>query len=72
GMTPAVALTAYVRPEDEQLAIAAGYHRHVRKPVIVAELIATLAEVAAAPAVTGARPSSPPASSNLSAAPGQR
>jgi CheY-like chemotaxis protein len=47
GLTPAVALTAYVREDDEQAAIAAGYHRHIRKPVIAAELIATIAELAA-------------------------
>jgi CheY-like chemotaxis protein len=55
GMTPAVALTAYVREEDEQAALSAGYHRHIRKPVIISELIATIAELAAAatPATSG-------------------
>jgi CheY-like chemotaxis protein len=48
GRTPAVALTAYVRAQDEIAALRAGYHRHIRKPVVVAELISTVAELAAA------------------------
>lgn len=52
GRTPAVALTAYVREEDAQAALAAGYHRHLRKPVVVSELIAAVAELAAAVAPT--------------------
>ncbi len=47
GETPAVALTAYVRGQDARAALNAGYHRHVRKPVVVDEFIATLAELAA-------------------------
>jgi CheY-like chemotaxis protein len=72
GMTPAVALTAYVRPEDEQLAITAGYDRHVRKPVIVAELITTLAEIAPLPAVPADQPSSLEPASESSAEPGHQ
>jgi signal transduction histidine kinase len=49
GHTPAVALTAYVRNEDVAAALAAGYQRHVKKPVIVSELIGAVAELAAAP-----------------------
>ncbi|HEX8789874.1 MAG TPA: ATP-binding protein [Polyangiaceae bacterium] len=33
GRTPAVALTAYARAEDEQRAFAAGFQKHVTKPV---------------------------------------
>ena len=47
GLTPAVALTAYVRIEDQHAAIAAGYQRHIKKPVVVAELIAVVVELAA-------------------------
>ena len=47
GDTPAVALTAYVRRKDENAALSAGYHRHVRKPVDVSELITAVAELAA-------------------------
>jgi signal transduction histidine kinase len=47
GLTPAVALTAYVRIEDQHAAIAAGYQRHIKKPVVVSELIAIVAELAA-------------------------
>jgi signal transduction histidine kinase len=51
GETPAVALTAYVREEDAGSALEAGYHRHLRKPVVVAEVIAAVAALAGAPAV---------------------
>jgi CheY-like chemotaxis protein len=47
GLTPAVALTAYVRIEDQTAALAAGYHRHLKKPVDISELIAVVAELAA-------------------------
>ncbi len=47
GQTPAVALTAYVRREDQDAALAAGFHRHIKKPVIVAELINVVAELVA-------------------------
>jgi signal transduction histidine kinase len=43
GATPAVALTAYVRQEDEAAALAAGYHRHIRKPVAISELLDAVA-----------------------------
>jgi signal transduction histidine kinase len=46
GNTPAVALTAYVRAQDANAALAAGYQRHVRKPVVVSELITAVAELA--------------------------
>ena len=46
GNTPAVALTAYVHRMDETAALSAGYHRHVRKPVDVSELITAVAELA--------------------------
>ena len=48
GLTPAVALTAYVRDEDAAAALSAGYHRHLGKPVQVHQLIATVAELAEA------------------------
>ena len=48
GLTPAVALTAYVRAEDVAAALAAGYQRHLRKPIVVSELIGTVAELAPA------------------------
>jgi signal transduction histidine kinase len=47
GDTPALALTAYVSRQDENAALSAGYHRHVRKPVDVSELITAVAELAA-------------------------
>ena len=49
GRTPAVALTAYVRVEDQRAALEAGYDRHIRKPVDVEELVTTVAELAQVP-----------------------
>jgi CheY-like chemotaxis protein len=46
GGTPAVALTAYARPEDRVTAILAGFQHHLTKPVQTAELIAILASMA--------------------------
>ncbi len=46
GGTPAVALTAYARPEDRVTAILAGFQHHLTKPVQAAELIAILASLA--------------------------
>jgi signal transduction histidine kinase len=46
GAVPAVALTAYVRAEDHDAALAAGYQRHIRKPVVISELVGAVAELA--------------------------
>jgi CheY-like chemotaxis protein len=43
GRTPAVALTAYARPDDARRALAAGYQRHLTKPVDPAQLVAAIA-----------------------------
>jgi CheY-like chemotaxis protein len=45
GRIPAVALTAFARPEDRMRALRAGYLVHVPKPVEPAELVATVASV---------------------------
>jgi signal transduction histidine kinase/CheY-like chemotaxis protein len=42
---PAVALTAYVRPQDRDAALAAGFDAHVPKPVEVEELHRVVAEL---------------------------
>jgi signal transduction histidine kinase/ActR/RegA family two-component response regulator len=42
----AIALTAYARKEDERLAVAAGYDRHVAKPVEPALLLEVVADIA--------------------------
>jgi signal transduction histidine kinase/two-component SAPR family response regulator len=39
GDTPAIALTAYARAEDEARALAAGYQQHLAKPVDAGELL---------------------------------
>src|SRR5205085_2804726 len=45
--TPALALTAYARPEDRARAHAAGYETHLAKPIEPATLINCLANLAA-------------------------
>jgi signal transduction histidine kinase len=50
GRTPAVALTAYVRLQDEAAALRAGYDRHIRKPVVITELLGAVADLASAAA----------------------
>jgi signal transduction histidine kinase len=45
GHTPAIALTAYVRSEDTERTIAAGYQAHVPKPVDTDRLVSLLALV---------------------------
>jgi PAS domain S-box-containing protein len=46
GALPAIALTAFARPEDRVRALRAGFSVHVSKPVESAELIATVAALA--------------------------
>jgi len=46
GRLPAVALTAYARDLDRQQAIAAGFEKHLPKPVEPAELVAVVANLA--------------------------
>jgi hypothetical protein len=46
GHIPAIALTAYARAEDRARAIAAGYQKHVAKPVEPSQLAAIVADVA--------------------------
>jgi signal transduction histidine kinase/CheY-like chemotaxis protein len=41
----AVSVTAYSRPEDEARALAAGFHRHVHKPIDPAVLVEVVASV---------------------------
>jgi CheY-like chemotaxis protein len=43
---PAIALTAYARPEDRARALHAGYQAHVPKPVEPGELLVTIASFA--------------------------
>jgi CheY-like chemotaxis protein/two-component sensor histidine kinase len=48
GRTPAIALTAYARPEDRTRALARGFNHHVAKPVDPAELLVVIANLAEA------------------------
>jgi CheY-like chemotaxis protein/anti-sigma regulatory factor (Ser/Thr protein kinase) len=45
GKVPAVALTAYARPEDRMRALRAGYQMHVSKPIELTELVAIVASL---------------------------
>jgi PAS domain S-box-containing protein len=46
GGVPAIAMTAYARPEDRDRALAAGFQEHVPKPVDPADLVTVLARLA--------------------------
>lgn len=46
GTMPALAVTAFARPDDRRRALRAGYQAHVAKPVQPVELIATVASFA--------------------------
>jgi PAS domain S-box-containing protein len=43
GPLPAIAITAYARPEDRQRSLLAGFHMHLSKPIEASELIASIA-----------------------------
>jgi len=45
GLVPAIALTAYARPEDRKRALAAGYQAHLGKPIDPQELKMVIAGV---------------------------
>jgi PAS domain S-box-containing protein len=60
GAMPAVALTAFTRPEDRSRALACGFAAHVPKPVEPAELIATVASIAGREVNLKARKTGPP------------
>lgn len=45
GRTPAIALTAHARFEDSRRAFAAGFQRHLSKPVDVDHLVTTVANL---------------------------
>jgi CheY-like chemotaxis protein len=44
---PAIALTSLTREQDRRDAIAAGFHRHLSKPVDLVALVHTVAELVA-------------------------
>ncbi len=46
GQIPAVALTAYAREQDRTESLAAGFQRHIAKPVQPEELVSIIAELA--------------------------
>jgi signal transduction histidine kinase len=46
GMVPAVALTAYARPEDAERSLSSGFQIHLAKPVDVDYLVSAVASLA--------------------------
>ena len=44
---PAIAITAYARPEDRQRALLAGYQTHFAKPLEARELVTAVANLCA-------------------------
>lgn len=42
GQMPAIALTAYARPDDQQKALDSGYQKHLTKPLDVEKLVQTI------------------------------
>jgi len=52
---PAVALTAYARPEDAEQARAAGFEAHLPKPVDAGNLVGTVARLHRGPVATAPR-----------------
>jgi PAS domain S-box-containing protein len=48
GQIPAIALTAFNRPEDRQSAFEAGFQKHLGKPVEMEDLISAIIETAGA------------------------
>jgi CheY-like chemotaxis protein len=49
GETPALALTAYARSEDERRAEAEGFQMHLSKPVDPSHLVACVVKLARGP-----------------------
>jgi PAS domain S-box-containing protein len=47
GLVPAIALTAYARPEDRMRALSSGFQIHLAKPVQSVELVAAVAALTA-------------------------
>ncbi len=49
--TPAIALTAFARPEDRERLLAAGFQGHVAKPVEPADLVEAVARLGGVPPI---------------------
>lgn len=45
GTVPAIAVTAYARPEDRTSALRAGYQAHIAKPIEPSELVSAIARL---------------------------
>ena len=47
GRTPAIALTAFARPEDREMALRSGFQRHLGKPIDALAVAAACADLLA-------------------------
>jgi CheY-like chemotaxis protein len=45
GFTPAVAVTGFASPEDEQMAISSGFNAYLSKPVDPSDVVHTLVDI---------------------------
>jgi signal transduction histidine kinase/ActR/RegA family two-component response regulator len=54
---PAIAVTAFARPEDRHRLLAAGFQAHLTKPYQVAQLVSIVRNVARHPALPAPKPS---------------
>jgi signal transduction histidine kinase len=52
GKTPAIALTAYTRPEDRERVLKAGFQAHLPKPIDTDRLVSVVASLVSAPLVS--------------------
>jgi len=56
GRVPALALTAYVRPEDRERVVAAGFNQHLAKPIDPVDLAGAVAQLTARASATTRHP----------------
>ncbi|MBV9948847.1 MAG: response regulator [Myxococcales bacterium] len=66
GNVPAIALTAFARPEDQRRARDEGFQVHMAKPVEPDELVSLVASLVRGPATTPSRTGDPRVSSRAS------
>jgi CheY-like chemotaxis protein len=68
GAIPAIAMTAYVREEDRDKALACGFQAHIPKPIIPMELLLGVQRMAMRKGMTEQHSDAPASSGNVSQA----